>query len=299
MATGKRKHSARINDDFLRSDVFAHLMARKNGARYFALYCVLIVRAEDGRLNGTAEDIAVRCRPFSVSEVRAGLKALAEVGLIERKIPAGYAVTRYAEVSETVTDWAAKKARQRRKGGDNVPDNWGQCPQLVGTMSPVNRDNVPTTNGEREAERESEKKENRKEKNQKKRIEKEKSEREAEVKEGVRGGTEPPPPPFGEVEAVRKAYMAECPSLPPAYAVTSQSAQSVRELLAVYPLDRITDVFRKAEMSDFLKGKNNLPNWRASFDWLVTPDNFIKTMNGNYDNAHREAVAPSDLDGIF
>ena len=43
-------------------------------------------------------------------------------------------------------------------------------------------------------------------------------------------------------------------------------------------------LFEKAEESDFLAGRTK-NTWKASFDWLINADNFIKTLEGNYDNS--------------
>ena len=40
---------------------------------------------------------------------------------------------------------------------------------------------------------------------------------------------------------------------------------------------------KKAEKSDFLKGKNER-NWTATFDWLIKDSNMAKVLDGNYDN---------------
>ena len=40
---------------------------------------------------------------------------------------------------------------------------------------------------------------------------------------------------------------------------------------------------KKAAASDFLNGKNDR-GWVADFDWMIKPNNFIKVLEGNYDN---------------
>ena len=47
--------------------------------------------------------------------------------------------------------------------------------------------------------------------------------------------------------------------------------------------DALREVVRKAAVSDFLNG-NNIRGWAATYDWLVLPNNFIKVLEGNYDN---------------
>ena len=41
-------------------------------------------------------------------------------------------------------------------------------------------------------------------------------------------------------------------------------------------------MFDKAAASDFLSGKKT--DWRASFDWLLLPTNFIKVLEDQYKN---------------
>lgn len=50
-----------------------------------------------------------------------------------------------------------------------------------------------------------------------------------------------------------------------------------------YGLDAVLQTIGKAAASDFLNG-NNKRGWRATFDWLFRPNNFAKTLDGNYDN---------------
>ena len=42
-------------------------------------------------------------------------------------------------------------------------------------------------------------------------------------------------------------------------------------------------LFRKAEASSFMKGRNDR-NWTADFDWMMKPTNFIKILEGKYDD---------------
>lgn len=42
------------------------------------------------------------------------------------------------------------------------------------------------------------------------------------------------------------------------------------------------EFFKKVQISRYLTGQKN--GFRASFDWLMKPDNFLKTREGNYDD---------------
>lgn len=55
----------------------------------------------------------------------------------------------------------------------------------------------------------------------------------------------------------------------------------------------LQDLFARIERSDFLtnRGGLNRNNWRASFDWIFAPRNFLKVIEGNYDNKGANAIA--------
>ena len=48
-------------------------------------------------------------------------------------------------------------------------------------------------------------------------------------------------------------------------------------------MDVFREVFEKMQRSDFLKGQNK-QGWMATFDWAILPSNFIKILEGNYEN---------------
>ena len=48
-------------------------------------------------------------------------------------------------------------------------------------------------------------------------------------------------------------------------------------------MEDLYEAFKKAEASDFLKGKNE-SNWQADFDWILKDANLAKILDGKYDN---------------
>lgn len=54
-------------------------------------------------------------------------------------------------------------------------------------------------------------------------------------------------------------------------------------LVSKYGKDAIKEGFEKASKSPFLVGVNPT-GWRATFDWLIWPNNFLKVLEGNYDD---------------
>ena len=55
----------------------------------------------------------------------------------------------------------------------------------------------------------------------------------------------------------------------------------------------LQDLFARIERSDFLtnRGGLNRNNWRASFDWIFAPRNFLKVIEGNYDNKGTNTIS--------
>lgn len=54
-----------------------------------------------------------------------------------------------------------------------------------------------------------------------------------------------------------------------------------------YSIEGVVKAIQRIESSDFLKGNNNR-GWMITFDWLLRPNNFIKVIEGNYDNKVKE-----------
>lgn len=82
--------------------------------------------------------------------------------------------------------------------------------------------------------------------------------------------------------SVVERYNRICVSLPKITALTEKRKKLINARLKQYSMVEIEEVFLLAEASDFLKGVNG--NWRATFDWLMNENNFIKVLEGNYKN---------------
>ena len=86
---------------------------------------------------------------------------------------------------------------------------------------------------------------------------------------------------------VTELFSKICISFPKIVALNEERKKAIRSRLKEYSLEQIEEMFRKAENSDFLTGricKKGERPFKASFDWLMKPSNFIKVLEGNYDN---------------
>ena len=84
-------------------------------------------------------------------------------------------------------------------------------------------------------------------------------------------------------EKILELYHEHCPSLPKVLKLSDKRIKLVNARLKEYSEEQIIDVFDKAESSNFLK--NGSGTWKgADFEWILNPNNFIKIMEGNYQN---------------
>ena len=97
-----------------------------------------------------------------------------------------------------------------------------------------------------------------------------------------------PPPSTEKKESVNyqkivDSFNKTCTSLPKVCSLTEKRKRAIKLILKKHSLKELEMVFKKVEDSDFLNG--NSDKWSgATFDWLLKESNFIKVMEGNYDN---------------
>ena len=89
-------------------------------------------------------------------------------------------------------------------------------------------------------------------------------------------------------------FHKNCFSFPKITALSDKRKKMINARLNTYGIEKITEVFKKAESSDFLKGKNNR-DWKANFDWIMNDSNFAKILDGNYDNKTSQPVTENKL----
>lgn len=88
-------------------------------------------------------------------------------------------------------------------------------------------------------------------------------------------------------EDVQNLFNKVCIFFKPCMTIGKASLPKIRKLGQQYSLEEIREVFEKANKSKFLQGSNDR-GWSATFDWIITPDNFEKIRDGNYDNSESQ-----------
>lgn len=113
--------------------------------------------------------------------------------------------------------------------------------------------------------------------------------KEKSIKEKVDSGKQSfPPPPTEKKESVTcqkvvDSFNKTCTSLPQVRSLTDKRKRAIKLILKKYSLKKLEMVFKKVEESSFLNGSSD--KWSgATFDWLLKESNFIKVLEGNYDD---------------
>ena len=96
-----------------------------------------------------------------------------------------------------------------------------------------------------------------------------------------------------DYNSIKDAYNSLCPSLPAIKSLSEARKKSIRARLNQYSIEQIHEVFKKAEASDFLRGKNDR-SWTANFDWIMKDSNMAKILDGNYDNKYKKTEKPKN-----
>lgn len=85
-----------------------------------------------------------------------------------------------------------------------------------------------------------------------------------------------------DIEEIINIFNSVCIALPTVKKSTVEREKAVYKILESYTLEDIGNVFKIVSESDYLCGKT--VSWKADFDWIFIPKNFIKILEGKYKN---------------
>lgn len=109
--------------------------------------------------------------------------------------------------------------------------------------------------------------------------------------EGERAPTREPV--HSKAQAIVDLFNELCPSLSKVTVLSTCREKAITARLKEFTIEQFTTVFKKAEASKFLTGRNGKA-WRANFDWLINASNFVKVLDGNYDDRTTNCDGMSD-----
>jgi len=102
--------------------------------------------------------------------------------------------------------------------------------------------------------------------------------------------------PEVDFEEIITIFNQVCHGLPEAR-LTKERNNAILKILETYTLQDIGDVFKNVSQSDYLMGK--VVSWKANFNWIFTPTNFIKILENNYKNNTANGNQPKSNEEIF
>ena len=270
MATGKRYYWIKLKDTFMTSDAVDFLMSQPDGANYVVLYQMLCLKTINtgGKLERHIGEIIIPydvekiqrdTKWFTVDTVRVALNLYKALGLVYADRNGTLALADYENLVGSETDWSEKKRRQRNDtpslpSGDNVPS--------------VVPENVP--------------------------IEKEIRERDEEIRdkstETEKDNGTLSDESVCRPEDVRQVFEAwqslgiqKLRKIPDS---TTNAGKMLRARIKDYGIGSVLEAVEIVRASDFLMGRAT--DFQITFDWFVKPNNFLKVVNGNYDNREKK-----------
>lgn len=83
-------------------------------------------------------------------------------------------------------------------------------------------------------------------------------------------------------EEIITIFNSVCVEVPRVTKIIESRKKAIIKILENNTLEEIGQVFRNVAESDYLNGK--IVSWRADFDWIMKPDNFVKILENNYKN---------------
>lgn len=101
---------------------------------------------------------------------------------------------------------------------------------------------------------------------------------------------DPPSKVDKDLQEIVDLWNSTCKSLSSVTKITSARRSALR--LIKKEKISVTELFKKVNDSDFLMGRST--KWKASFDWVLKPQNRIKILEGNYANANRTGHSTED-----
>lgn len=87
-----------------------------------------------------------------------------------------------------------------------------------------------------------------------------------------------------DFDEVIETFNQVCFDLPQVTKATSDRKKLILNIFQTHNMQDVKVVFKNVMESDYLSGRKPGTTWKATFDWILTPNNFIKIFEGNYKN---------------
>lgn len=285
MAERKRFYWLQLKRDFFKRHDIQIIESMPNGKDYILFYLKLLCESVDheGNLRFSDqipynEQMLSTITNTNVDVVRNAIKIFSELGMMEimddgtyfmREVQKMIGTAKQDEKTRESTRLRVQAYRERKKQGLLEENRYSNVTCNGEIEKDIEKD--IDTDLEKEIERDTESNHNR-------------------LLKESRNQTESDNPLINTPKQTRTNYQEivdlfhqTCKSYPVLKSLTESRKKAIKARLNKYSIDDIQTVFNKAEASDFMKGSNNR-NWMANFDWMLKESNFVKILEGKYDN---------------
>jgi len=90
-----------------------------------------------------------------------------------------------------------------------------------------------------------------------------------------------------DYESIIENYHSLCPKLNKVIAINGLRKGFMNTRVGEFGMEKVISVLRLAGESEFLNGKNDKA-WKADFEWILRPQNFIKILEGKYNKQFKD-----------
>jgi len=87
-----------------------------------------------------------------------------------------------------------------------------------------------------------------------------------------------------DFEEVIEIFNQVCFESPQVTKLTKDRQNLILKILETHSTQDLGTAFKNVSESDYLSGRKVGTTWKATFDWVLIPSNFIKILEGNYKN---------------
>jgi hypothetical protein len=278
MATGKRFYWMKLKESFMTSDTIDFFMSQPNGAQYVVLYQMLCLKTINtgGKLERKIGEVLI---PFDIAKitrdmkwftedtVRVAMQLYQQFGLIYRDENGTLVMADHDNLVGSETDYAIQKKNQRNM---DKPEQQKLPPGTVDTAVDTCADNVHTEIDIRD-----------------------KDIRERDKEKDSLTNSEEFVCRTGDVRRVKEAWNALGLGQITTITADTVRGKSLKARIKQNGVDKVLAAVERVGKSSFLQGQNKR-GWIITFDWLVKPNNFLKVLEGQYDDhASTESAASS------
>lgn len=106
--------------------------------------------------------------------------------------------------------------------------------------------------------------------------------------------------PVNVCDEVKNLFNSIAVDLPKIKTLSEARKKAINARVKEHGINLVREAFITAQESDFLCGRGK-DKWKASFDWIMNPNNFIKVIEGNYLNNgnHKQLKQQSTTNNPF